>query len=58
MNEQGIAFQVDSEKLGEVIQYISQFGVSKLESGSPTLEDLFMRHYEGTTQAKSGGESQ
>lgn len=38
-------FQVDSEKLPEVISHISQFGVLKLESSAPTLEDLFMRHY-------------
>lgn len=41
-------FQVDTEELGNIIQYISTFGIEKLESASPTLEDLFMRHYEGT----------
>lgn len=43
---EGYTFQVDSEEMGGVIKYISQFGVIKLESAPPTLEDLFMRHYE------------
>ncbi|MFB5661111.1 ATP-binding cassette domain-containing protein [Alteribacillus sp. HJP-4] len=45
--EQAIRFQVDSEELETVMKYISEFGVLKLESAPPTLEDLFMRHYEG-----------
>ncbi|MFC7320796.1 ABC transporter ATP-binding protein [Halobacillus campisalis] len=44
----GVSFQVDSEHMDEVIQYASSFGVVKIESAPPTLEDLFMRHYEGT----------
>ncbi|PEY38358.1 ABC transporter ATP-binding protein [Bacillus cereus] len=44
---QALSFQVDSEELDHVIRYVSQFGVIKLESAPPTLEDLFMRHYEG-----------
>lgn len=39
-------FQVDTEELDEVIRYIGQFGILKLESAPPTLEDLFMRHYQ------------
>lgn len=38
-------FQVDSECVSEVIKYLSQFELLKLESMPPTLEDLFMRHY-------------
>ncbi|HLS09514.1 ABC transporter ATP-binding protein [Lentibacillus sp.] len=45
--EQILSLQVDSENLDNVIRHISQFGVVKLESAPPTLEDLFMRHYEG-----------
>ena len=50
-------FQVDTEELGNIIQYISSFGIEKLESAPPTLEDLFMRHYEGTEEnhLASGG---
>jgi ABC-2 type transport system ATP-binding protein len=46
-NNQAFSFQVDSEQLDTVIRHVSQFGVVRLESAPPTLEDLFMRHYEG-----------
>lgn len=49
--DQALSFQVDTEELSSVIQYISQFGVVKLESAPPTLEDLFMRHYQGVGDA-------
>jgi ABC-2 type transport system ATP-binding protein len=42
---QCLSFQVDSRELGNVISYVSGFGIVKLESAPPTLEDLFMRHY-------------
>ncbi|ACB83920.1 ABC transporter ATP-binding protein [Natranaerobius thermophilus] len=47
IQEQGnrLSFQVDSEKLGVVIKYLSQFDIIKLESAPPKLEDLFMRYY-------------
>lgn len=38
---------VDGGELDDVMKYISQYGIVKLESAPPTLEDLFMRHYEG-----------
>ena len=41
----GISFQVDAEEIGGVVSHISKFGVKKLESMPPTLEELFMRHY-------------
>lgn len=41
----GFTFQVDTSELGNVVAYISGFGVTKLESTPPTLEDLFMKHY-------------
>lgn len=44
--EDSIEFHVDTEELDNIIRHISQFGVVKLESAPPTLEDLFMRHYE------------
>lgn len=43
--DQGLTFQVDTEELDNTIRHISQFGIMKLESAPPTLEDLFMRHY-------------
>ncbi|MBS4179064.1 ABC transporter ATP-binding protein [Lederbergia citrea] len=45
---QALSFHVDTEELDNVMKYVSQFGIVKLESSPPTLEDLFMRHYEGT----------
>lgn len=54
-----ISFLVDSEELNSVIQYISEHGILKLESTPPTLEDLFLRHYENTkTTASNGGSGQ
>ncbi|MDR2715332.1 MAG: ABC transporter ATP-binding protein, partial [Coriobacteriaceae bacterium] len=41
----GLTFQVDSDTVGDVVSFIGKFGVTKLESTPPTLEDLFMRHY-------------
>jgi ABC-2 type transport system ATP-binding protein len=56
MVDHGISFQVDSNELDAVIQYISQFGLVKLESSPPTLEDLFMRHYqESHSFSNTGG---
>ncbi len=54
-----LSFQVDTEELDAVIKHISPFGIVKLESAPPTLEDLFMRHYEGKeeTEIGAGGSS-
>lgn len=43
---QVLSFQVDAEELDVVIKYVSQFGIVRLESAPPTLEDLFISHYE------------
>ena len=45
-----VIFQADSSEIGNIISYIAKFDVVKLESNPPTLEDLFMRHYN-----KAGG---
>ena len=52
-----LSFQVDTEQLDTVIKHVSQFGIIKLESTPPTLEDLFMRHYEkkGQKEQNQGG---
>ena len=42
-----IIFHVDRDETEAVISYLSQFGVQHLESTPLTLEDLFMRYYEG-----------
>lgn len=51
-----ISFQVDTEHMDEVIRHISQFGILKLECVPPTLEDLFMRHYQRTEAPDRGGD--
>ncbi|HHY10742.1 MAG TPA: ABC transporter ATP-binding protein [Firmicutes bacterium] len=43
---QGI-FSVDHEHLNEILAAATKLNVQKLEISAPTLEDLFMRHYEG-----------
>lgn len=43
-----LSFQVDQEELDHVVRYVSGFGIIRMESAPPTLEELFMRHYEGT----------
>ncbi|MCL2020009.1 MAG: ABC transporter ATP-binding protein [Oscillospiraceae bacterium] len=40
-----LSFRVDSDDIGNVVSHISKFGITKLESMPPTLEELFMRHY-------------
>ncbi|WP_404451493.1 ABC transporter ATP-binding protein [Virgibacillus necropolis] len=52
--DQLLSFQVDMEELDAVIKHVSQFGIVKLESAPPTLEDLFMRHYQVTEDPDSG----
>ncbi|MDG5472538.1 ABC transporter ATP-binding protein [Jeotgalibacillus sp. ET6] len=55
-NEHGaLSFQIDSEALDSVIKHVSQFGLIKLESSPPTLEDLFMKHYEVNKDASKTG---
>ncbi len=43
--------QVDSESLGELIRALGEAGVRSLVSQPPTLEELFLRHYD-TSAAK------
>lgn len=50
-----LSFQVDTENIDQVIKHLSQFEIVKLESTPPTLEDLFMRHYEGTSHSSNTG---
>ncbi|KIL53053.1 ABC transporter ATP-binding protein [Jeotgalibacillus campisalis] len=50
-----LSFQIDSDALDSVIRHISQFELIKLESSPPTLEDLFMKHYEEKEDASRTG---
>lgn len=40
-------FSVDSQAVNTILLEATKLGVEKFESIPPTLEDLFMRHYEG-----------
>jgi ABC-2 type transport system ATP-binding protein len=42
----GLNFQVDSSEISGVVSFLASYGVKKLESVPPTLEELFMRHYD------------
>ncbi|MGM0875686.1 MAG: ATP-binding cassette domain-containing protein [Bacillota bacterium] len=55
VKDQALSFQVDAEEIDAVMQYICQFGLVKLEGSPPTLEDLFMRHYQGTGSISNTG---
>jgi ABC-2 type transport system ATP-binding protein len=39
--------QVDTDRLGELLTELNAVGVRTLASRPPTLEELFLRHYEG-----------
>ncbi len=41
------SFQIETTSLDGLIKYLGQFTITKFESNSPTLEELFMRHYQG-----------
>lgn len=43
--DDSIGFSVDTDKMGSVISYLSQFEIKKLDSVPPSLEELFMKHY-------------
>ncbi|MGA7076086.1 MAG: hypothetical protein WBZ42_06035 [Halobacteriota archaeon] len=37
---------MDADAINRVMRYLIQFDVRALTSAPPTLEDLFLRHYE------------
>jgi len=41
-----VEFHVDYESVGAVVENISKFGVKKFESAPPSLEEMFMSHYD------------
>ena len=44
-DETALRFEVDSHRLGPVLQHVSGFGIRSLVSRPPTLEELFLREY-------------
>ncbi|GGT14172.1 ATP-binding cassette domain-containing protein [Nonomuraea spiralis] len=43
-----VRFDVDAGALGAALRGLAEAGVRTLDSRPPTLEELFLRHYEGT----------
>ncbi|HSK05874.1 MAG TPA: ABC transporter ATP-binding protein [Acidimicrobiia bacterium] len=46
LHDHKVEFEVDSDRLAEVVETLAPLGVRSLVSHPPTLEELFMRHYE------------
>ncbi|MGA7281309.1 MAG: ABC transporter ATP-binding protein [Acidimicrobiia bacterium] len=46
LHDHRIDFEVDSSRLGDALEHLTPLGVRSLVSHPPTLEELFMRHYE------------
>lgn len=45
VKDNGVTFQLEGKETANVMSYMSQFEILKLESTEPTLEDLFISHY-------------
>jgi ABC-2 type transport system ATP-binding protein len=57
VDDHRVAFDVDSEYLDHAIGRLHELGIRSLTSHPPTLEQLFMRHYEhDLAPATSGGQ--
>lgn len=41
------SFQIETKAMNDLIQFIGKYDIIKFESNPPTLEELFMRHYQG-----------
>ena len=42
----GAIFSVDTKEMNNILSLLTQYGINKLECTPPTLEELFMSHYE------------
>ena len=40
-----LRFSVDTSVMGDVVNHLTRFGIKKIESTPPSLEELFMQHY-------------
>jgi ABC-2 type transport system ATP-binding protein len=48
-----VSFDVDTDHLDDVVRALGESGLHALTSHPPTLEELFLRHYSGTSEASS-----
>jgi ABC-2 type transport system ATP-binding protein len=51
LHDHRVDFEVDSDHLDEVVRALAPLGVRSLVSHPPTLEELFLRHYEDEIEA-------
>lgn len=54
VEENRARFQVESDKLNDVLSHLGKFGFKALISKPPTLEELFMHHYGESTEGTEG----
>ena len=52
-----VHFEVDNDAMGETLRALAERGVRSLSSQPPTLEELFLRHYEDGASGGRGEES-
>lgn len=55
LQENKAHFQVDGDKLQQVMTHMTKFELKALTSNPPTLEELFMHHYEIDNVTELGG---
>jgi ABC-2 type transport system ATP-binding protein len=55
VHDHKVDFEVDSDHLDEVVRALAPLGVRSLVSHPPTLEELFLRHYEDEIEADEVG---
>jgi ABC-2 type transport system ATP-binding protein len=53
-----VHLQVDNPRLDEVMRHLSAAGLRSLVSQPPTLEELFLRHYQAEQVATPAGDGQ
>ncbi|MFF4291581.1 DUF4162 domain-containing protein, partial [Streptomyces sp. NPDC001633] len=53
-----VRLQVDTGQLTAVLRSLSETGVRSLTSTPPTLEELFLRHYQGETETEAEAEAE
>ncbi|MFE1441099.1 ATP-binding cassette domain-containing protein [Streptomyces sp. NPDC058739] len=50
-----VRFDVDTDRLDDVVRHLTGLGIRTLTSRPPTLEELFLRHYGDETTARARG---
>jgi ABC-2 type transport system ATP-binding protein len=48
----GTSFSINSEYIGDIVAYLTPFGITDLQCLPPTLEELFMSHYSERGQSE------